>query len=190
MGLLGPIARNVLLAGAAFDGFDQPTAAAGTVQRLAKLLQRLVEQEVGWDQALLAGHDHSPKFIVELIGVGLEPRDIGICVVACRNLMLGIEEARSVEVGAHILDDHVGRVSPAADGNVAIRLHEAFKCIRVGTPDDFDAGANRVRQRGNVDCIGPCEVATERLCKPLLPDARTVGELRTKGDMLALVDSQ
>ena len=41
--------------------------------------------------------------------------------------MLGIEEARHVEVGADILDHDVGRVAPAADGDVAVGQGEAFE---------------------------------------------------------------
>ena len=67
--------------------------------------------------------------------------------------MVGVEEARHVEIGADILDDDVGRVAPAADGDVAIGQGEAFERGRVGAADDLDAGPRRVAERGGVDRI-------------------------------------
>src|SRR5918995_1475857 len=106
-----------------------------------------------------------------------KPGEIGLGVVAAVDLVLGIEEARHVEIGADILDDDVGRVAPAADRDVAIGQLEAFERGRIGAPDDFDAGACGVRQARDVDRIGPHQIGSNGLCQTLLADARTVAEL-------------
>ena len=74
---------------------------------------------VGRDQALVARHDHPPELIVELLGIGSQTGQIGLGVGGIVDLVIAVEEARHVEIGADVLDHDIGRVAPAADGDVA-----------------------------------------------------------------------
>ena len=61
--------------------------------------------------------------------------------------MIAVEESRHIEIGADVLDHHVRRVAPAADGDVAIRQRKAFERRRVRAAHDLDARARRMRGR-------------------------------------------
>ena len=54
-GALGPIAGDILFAGAPLDRFDQPAALARAFGRRLQLGERLVDQEGRRDQALARG---------------------------------------------------------------------------------------------------------------------------------------
>ena len=54
----------------------------------------------------------APGLAVELAGVGLEPREVGIRVLLRRDGVLLVEQARDLEEGARVLRDDVGRVPP------------------------------------------------------------------------------
>ena len=75
--------------------------------------------------------------------------------------MLGVEEARHVEIGADVLDHDVRRVAPAADRDVAIGQGEAFERGAIGAAHDFDAGARRVGEAGGVDRFGAGEIGAQ-----------------------------
>ena len=149
-----PVARDFLFPGAALDRFDQAAALARVLRRQLHLLDRLVEQEVRRHQAHGPRGTDPRELAVELLGIGLKPRQIGFGIGGGFDRMLGVEEARHVEIGADILDHDVGRVAPAADGDVAIGQGEALERGRVGAADDFDAGPDGVRQAGRVDRLG------------------------------------
>ncbi len=153
------------------------------------MAESLVEQEVRRDQALGAGSSDARQLAIELPRIGLKARKIGLRVRRVVDLMLGVEEARHVEIGADVLDHDVGRVAPAADGDVAVGEGEAFERRRVGALHDFHAGARRMVERGRVDGIGAGEIGTDRLRNTLLASGRAVGELGTERGMLALVDA-
>ncbi len=94
--------------------------------------------------------------------------------------MIGVEEARHVEIGADILDHDIGRVAPAADGDVAIGQGEALERGR-------DRRCARPRRWSGRECDRPRvsiasararsarSVAAMRCC----PAARAVAELRS-----------
>ena len=58
--------------------------------------------------------------------------------------MIAVEESRDVEIGADVLDHHVRRVAPAADGDVAVRQRETFERGLIRASHDLDAGARGV----------------------------------------------
>ena len=62
--------------------------------------------------------------------------------------MVGVEEARHVEIGADILDDDIGRVAPAADRDVAIGQREAVERGAIGAarPRRWCGSSGRARR--------------------------------------------
>jgi hypothetical protein len=75
--------------------------------------------------------------------------------------MIGIEEARVVDISADVLDHHVRRIAPAADGDVAVRLGEAVERGSVGAFDDLEAGARGRVESTRVDRTDAREVGTQ-----------------------------
>jgi hypothetical protein len=104
--------------------------------------------------------------------------------------MLGVQEPGHVEVGADVLDDHVWRLAPAADGHVAVGQGEAFERGRVRGPDHGGARSGRVRQSGDVDRVDAREVGADPVGTLLLPGDRTVPELRAQLGVSALVEPE
>ena len=124
-------ARSAQLPGNVFrpplDGLDERPAFAGVLRRQAHLPQRLVDQEGRRHEPRCARGLHPAKLAVELLGIGLQPREIGLGVGGVLDAMVAVEEARDVEIGADVLDDDVGRVAPAANRDVAVREREALR---------------------------------------------------------------
>ena len=115
-----PVSGDIGLMRAPGQAFDQPAAGHRAVERLDELLFGLVDQEGRRDQSLGRGVLHPPKLAAELHRIGFEPREIGLGIGGVLHRMIGVHEARDVEIGADILDHHVGRVAPSADGDIAI----------------------------------------------------------------------
>ncbi len=154
--------------------FDDAVAVVSILRRQRQLVDRLVDQEVGRDQAFGARRLHPLELAVELRGILGEAGEIGIGVGRGLDEMVGVEELGRVEIGADVLDHDIGRVAPAADGDVAIGQSEALECGLVGAAHHFDAGPHREGQSGDVDRIGAGKVAPERR-RELLPARRASG---------------
>ena len=95
---------------------------------MRELVERLVDQEVRRDEALARGPSASaPSSPSSWRGILREAAEIGLGVGAVFDRVVGVEELRRVDVGADILDHDIGRVAPAADGDVAVGQGKAFE---------------------------------------------------------------
>ncbi|PTM44139.1 hypothetical protein C8J24_3413 [Sphingomonas aerolata] len=90
-------------------------------QRTSHSSQRLVEQEAGRDQPLLACGAHPARLVIELFRHRRDPREIGLGVRRSAQRLIAVEQLRHVEPGADILDDGIGRVAPVSDRRDAVR---------------------------------------------------------------------
>ena len=104
--------------------------------------------------------------------------------------MIAIEEAGHVEIGAHVLDDHIRRVTPAAYSGIAVGKAKPLERSGVGTLDYLDAGADRRREAGQAEGFDPPEIGPDLRCHLLPPVRGTIGELRSKRRSRAGVDTQ
>ena len=104
--------------------------------------------------------------------------------------VVGVEKLRRIDVCADILDHDIGRVAPAADGDVAIGQRKTLECGRVSaltTSTLVRTGKESVRR---VDCFGTREIGLERGGDALLAGGRTVSELITQSARGAGVDPE
>ena len=155
------------------------------------LRDRLVEQERGGDEPLPAGRLQPRQLAVELLRVALEAGQVRLGIRRGPHRVLGIEEPRDVEEGAHVLDHHVGRVAPPADGDVAIREREAVERDAVRRLHDLDGGPGRVRLEGaRVDRLGLGQVGTEQRRQGVLTGPAAIGELRPQRRARVGVEAQ
>ena len=111
---------------------------------------------------------HPAQLAVQLHGVRLQPRQIRLRVRGVLDRMVAVEESGDVEIRADVLDHDVGRVAPAADGDVAVRKREALERDRVCAPNHFDAGARGVREPRGVDRADALQVRAHLAGNPLL----------------------
>ena len=125
------------------DRLDEGTTFACALRRQRHLRQRLVDQERRRHEPAGARRLHPTELAIELLRIGLQPREIRFGVGRVVDAMLAVQEARDVEIGADVLDDDVGRVAPAANRDVAVRQREAFKRRGIGAAHDLHAGAHR-----------------------------------------------
>jgi hypothetical protein len=97
-----------------------------------------------------------------------QARQIGFRVRGGLDLVLRVQEARLIEVGAHILRDGVGPVAPAAgQGSVAIGELVTFQRGRIGGAGNLDVRAGRVGEAGGAQRVEPAQSRAEplrRLC--------------------------
>ncbi len=155
------------------------------------LPDRLVEQERRGDHALAAGRLQPRQLAVEVDGVALEAGEVGLGILSGLDRMLGVEEPRRIEIGADVLDHHVGRVAPAADGDVAVGQGEAVERDAVRGLHDFDGGARGVRlQAARVDRLGLGQVGAQLRGDGVLTGAAAVGQLRAEGRAGSAVEAQ
>ena len=127
---------------------DSTTAPPSRVPLIESVIcaSALSIRNAGGTQPGAARRLHPAELAVELLRVGLQPREIRLGVGGVVDAMVAVQEARDVEIGADVLNDDVGRVAPAADRDVAVRQREAFERRGIGAAHDLDAGAHGVRQ--------------------------------------------
>src|SRR3954452_21100902 len=104
--------------------------------------------------------------------------------------MIGVEELRRVDVGADILDHHVGRVTPAADGNVAIRLRESLEGGAIGASHDLDAGPRGERESAGVERLLPREVRPQQRSEAGPPGGGTILEAEAIAGACADIEAE
>ena len=132
------------------------------LRRDAELIERFVGKEYGRNDALGAGRTQPLELAVELAGILREAAEIGFGVGRGFDWVIGVEEVRSVDVCADVLDHDVGRVAIAADGDVAVREGEALERGAVGAADGVDAGADGEGEAGFVDRFDARQVGLHR----------------------------
>jgi hypothetical protein len=115
LGPCRPVPRNVLLARAAGEGGDDQPLAWSAFPGAPQRRQRLVEHHVGRDHALRARRLEPRCLAVDLTGMFAQARQIGFRVRGGLDLVLRVQEARLIEVGAHILRDGVGPLRQPPD---------------------------------------------------------------------------
>ena len=171
------------------DSTSVPPSRAFLIERL-ELRQRLVDQERRRHEPFRACRLNAAKLPVELLRVGLQPGQIRVGVRGLFDAVLGIEKPRDIEIGADVLDDHVRRDAPSANGDVAVRHREALERRGVGTAHDLEAGARRMREARGVERVRPLQVTPQLARDPLLSLRRAIHELRTKLRSRAGVDAE
>ena len=82
-----PVAGDALLFGPFNERVDDRSASLRVLQRYAELVDRLVEQEAGWDEALGLRRADALEFTVELAGILREAVEIGLGIGRALNLM-------------------------------------------------------------------------------------------------------
>jgi hypothetical protein len=154
------------------------------------LSQRLVNQERGRHEPLAARRLDAPKLSVKLFCKRLQPRQIRFGISGVLDSMIAIKEPWNVEIGAHVLNDHIRRVAPAADRDVAVRQPEPFEGRRIGASHNLEAGAESMRKAGGVEAVDSLEVAANLLRDALLTLNGAIGELRPKPRSRAGIDAK
>ena len=142
--------------------FDEGSALVRVLRRDPELIERLVGEEDGRDDALGAGRTQPLELAVELAGILREAAEIGLGVRRGFDRVIGVEEVGRVDVRADVLDHDVGRVAIAADGNVAVREGEALERGAVGAADGVDACAHGEGEAGFVDRFDARQVGLHR----------------------------
>ena len=122
--------------------------------------------------------------------VRLQPREVGLRVRRTLDRVVAVEESRDVEIRADVLDDDVGGVAPAADGDVAIGEREALECGGVRAAHDVDAGAGGVREPLRVERLRSIQVSPDLCRGALLPGFGAIGQLRAQARARAGVDPE
>ena len=141
---LRPVTGNRLRAPR--DRLDEHAAGACVLRRQAHLLQRLVDQECRRHESLAARGFNAAALTIELLRERLHASQIRLGIGGVLDRMIAVEEARDVEIGADVLDHHIRRVAPAADGDVAVWQRKAVGRDLIGAAHDLDAGASRMRE--------------------------------------------
>ncbi len=187
-----PIACDMLLTGSPSERFDQGSTLPRALQRDVELLDGLVDEERGRDEADGASGLHPLQLPIELRRKLRQPRQIGLGVGTVLNGMIGIEELRSVDVGADVLNHDVGRVAPgiAGDGRVAIGECQTFELVPEGIFHDLDAGPRREAQLGCIDGFDTPEIVFDNLGKPPLARCRAIRQPRAQRGHRTLVDTK
>src|SRR5262249_18655882 len=104
--------------------------------------------------------------------------------------MLVVQKARDIEVRAHILNDDIRRVTPAAHRDITVGQGEPFNRLRIGTANDLEAGSSGMRERKDVESIGTLQIRAELVCDLLLSLRGAIRKLRTKRRSGPGVDTQ
>src|SRR5690349_20412014 len=104
--------------------------------------------------------------------------------------MIGIEELGSIYIGSDVLDDDVGGVAPASNGDIAIGLCEALKRSSIGAFHNLDARAGRKGKAARVHALNPCEVGLQRSRNSRLARCGTIFEAIAVGGARAFIDSE
>jgi hypothetical protein len=113
-----PVPRHVRRA--SLDGPDQRSSFTRVLRRETHLAQRLVQKEHRRNESCRTRRLDAAELTVELLRVRLQTREVRLGVGCALDQVIAIEEARYVEVGSDVLDDHVRGVAPAADGDVTV----------------------------------------------------------------------
>ncbi len=166
-----PVAGDVLRLRPADEQFYEAAALLRILEGDTELGDRPVGEEGGRNEPLRSGGAKPSHLAVELRRILRKSREVGFGVGAGLDRMIGVEELRGVDVGADVLDDDVGRIAIAADGDVAVRERKSLEAGAVGALHDLDAGAGWETERGRVDRLGPLEIGGDHLGKALLPAA-------------------
>ena len=90
--------------------------------------------------------------------------------------MIGVEEARDVEIGADILNDDVRCIPPSPDRDITIRQRETFKCRSIRAAHDLEARPSRMRKGAGVKGIDAIEVGAQLVRDAPLSFEGAVGE--------------
>ena len=104
--------------------------------------------------------------------------------------MLRVEEPRDVEIRADVLNDDIGRVAPAADGDVTVGQCETGERDLVGAFHHRHARARRVGQVRGVDRIHASQIRAKRGGDAVLSGGRAVAELGSQRPALILVNPE
>src|SRR5690606_25408591 len=119
---LDPVAGDACRRGG--DDADEALALARARDREIELRNRLVDEERRRHEPAGPRGADAVEFAVERLRIGGHPLYPGLRIACSADLVLALEKARDVEVGADVLDDDVGRDAPATDGHVAVRKGE------------------------------------------------------------------
>ena len=164
---------------------------AGVGDRPVELGQGFVEQKGGRDHSLSPGRDNPFKLPIEDSGKLMQTCQIGSCVRIVRpSRVLGIEEARDIEIGPDILDHHIGRIAPAADSDIAIGQGKAVERNREGAFDHCQAGPRCRIERAGIDLADLVQTFAQQGSDLGLSGSRPVSQHRAQARVLALVDPQ
>ena len=128
-------------------------------------------RKAGGTSPMAARGLHPAKLAVELLRVGLQPREIRLGISGVLDSMVAVEEARDVEIGADVLDDHIGRVAPAPNRYIAVREREPCERRRIRASNDLETGARGMRKPGDVEGVGPLQVVRSCLTIRCCPSA-------------------
>ncbi len=142
--------------------------------------ERLVDQEGRRDQPLAGSMSEPTELTVELGRIAVETGKIGLGIRRIFHRMIGVEKARHVEIGADVLNDHIGCVAPASDRDVAIGQRKSFERSAIGRAHDLDAGAGGMIKRGRIDRFGASEIGAKDGREPLLAGLAAVGKTRAQ----------
>ena len=153
-----------------------------TLRGDGELGERLVDEEVRWDEPLRLSRAHPLQLSVELARELRKAADVSLGIGGVFDGMVGIEKLRCVDVGADILDHDIGRLAPAIAGDriVAVREGKTFHGRAVSASHHFDAGANREGEAALVECFDTCEISFDGRRKSPLTGRRTIAQLRAE----------
>jgi len=174
-----PVAGDPLLLCAPCKRVHDGAALLRIFEGDGQLIQRLVDQEIGRDEAIAPGRAHSRKLAIEFPRELGETAEISFCIRSILDRMIGVEELRRVDVRADVLDDDIGCVAPciAGDRRIAIRKGQAFELGSIGIFHDLDAGPYREGQIRRVERFDPRKVGADSLGDTPLPSHRTIRKL-------------
>ena len=188
----GVIARHVL--GAARDRRDRHPLIDGLALHPRHLRQRLVEQEGGCDHADARVVAKPLRFAVQIGGIGLQPRQIGVGIGAILDFVVGIEEIGRFDEAAGILRHRIGAV---AIGPVAVHHRHVAegegKAVRrqfMGRAHHFHIGAGRGRKRIELDRAQAGQPVAHMGGDPRLAGRALVAQSRLERGARAYVDAK
>ena len=153
-------------------------------------VKRLVEENRRRHESLGARRLNAAQLAVELGRIRLQAREIRVGIRRVSYLVFGVEEPRDVEIRADVLNDHVGRVAPAADSHVAVRQRETVERDVVGAFHHRDTGTRRRKKGRRVDRIQPGEIRANRGGNAVLSGGRSVAEPGTQRLALTLINAE
>ena len=185
-----PITRNTFFCRAADQRFHHCPAGSGIGNLRAHLPDGLVQQEVGRHYAHLAGIYDPLQLSIQDARHLFQAGNIGLGVDCIGDGVIGIEEARQVDIGAHVLDHRIGGSAPASYGDVAIGQGHAVNRRGIGAFHHFETGARGGIEPGLVESASPRQIGAQGCGVGILSFGRGVAKLAAQRGMCACIHAK